>query len=476
MITVETYHQKDDPRESPLWLEMQSDPAGYQKGFTLHALLVIPQIYALIGVSQVFPGAFRYLIGAYQNHRFHDSSDSRSFAKIGAEVIRRTKENPAWINDYTGEFWQLTERFKRQADQFFLTFKSYDSEQLASVLSALINESIKPQSYAYLTDAFGDHGWITDYIRELYPAVTDRDLNALLEPTTRSFVQVFSENLHNAESEEEFGAVLENFYWVKGSYFSTPLLDLDKLREEKEKLHDTKKDYQALVIEKKAIIEKASDPEALNAFVQVIEKAIAMQDERKANVLRLNYCLAKIADQIVNINPEWSKEELLASTPHEALRILKGNLSSSYHQILEDRVTKSAWIFDQESYYLTNDPLVVEQVFAVLDQDSGKQLKGHIAYPGVVEGTVRIILSENDFHKMQEGDILVTWMTRPEFLPVIKKASAIITNEGGITSHAAIIARELKKPCVIATKTATKVLKDGDLVEVDAKKGIVTRL
>jgi pyruvate, water dikinase len=58
----------------------------------------------------------------------------------------------------------------------------------------------------------------------------------------------------------------------------------------------------------------------------------------------------------------------------------------------------------------------------------------------------------------------------------MKKASAIITDEGGITSHAAIVSREMKKPCVIGTKIATKILKDGDLVEVDADRGIVNIL
>ena len=64
-------------------------------------------------------------------------------------------------------------------------------------------------------------------------------------------------------------------------------------------------------------------------------------------------------------------------------------------------------------------------------------------------------------------------MTRPEYLPAMKKAAAFITDEGGITCHAAIIAREMKKPCIIGTKIATQVLKDGDMVEVKANHGLV---
>ena len=94
-------------------------------------------------------------------------------------------------------------------------------------------------------------------------------------------------------------------------------------------------------------------------------------------------------------------------------------------------------------------------------------LKGFTASPGKVKGVVRVVMGETHFSKFNEGEILVAPMTRPEYLPLMKKALAIITDEGGLTSHAAIIARELKVPCLIGTKIATKVLKDGDLVEIN---------
>ena len=67
-------------------------------------------------------------------------------------------------------------------------------------------------------------------------------------------------------------------------------------------------------------------------------------------------------------------------------------------------------------------------------------------------------------------------MTRPEFVPIMKKAAAIVTDEGGITCHAAIISRELGVPCVVGTKIATKVLKDNDFVEIRATHGLVRKL
>jgi phosphoenolpyruvate synthase/pyruvate phosphate dikinase len=98
---------------------------------------------------------------------------------------------------------------------------------------------------------------------------------------------------------------------------------------------------------------------------------------------------------------------------------------------------------------------------------------GHVASQGYARGIARIVMDQNDFHKFKEGEILVTGMTRPEFVPVMKKAAAIVTNEGGITCHASIVSRELGKPCIIGTKNATILIKDGDLIEVRANHGTV---
>lgn len=103
-------------------------------------------------------------------------------------------------------------------------------------------------------------------------------------------------------------------------------------------------------------------------------------------------------------------------------------------------------------------------------------LRGTCAAPGIVRGTARIIENPADFRKMRRGNVLVASMTTPEFVPIMNKASAFVTDEGGLTCHAAIIAREMKKPCVIGTRIATKILKDGDRVEVDATNGVVRKL
>lgn len=109
-------------------------------------------------------------------------------------------------------------------------------------------------------------------------------------------------------------------------------------------------------------------------------------------------------------------------------------------------------------------------------QNTNTVLKGSPAYGGIVKGTVRIINSVRHISKLSPGDILIAVATNPALLPAMKKAAAIVTNEGGITSHAAIVSRELQIPCIVGTKTATKVFKDGDMVEVDAKHGLIKKI
>ena len=107
---------------------------------------------------------------------------------------------------------------------------------------------------------------------------------------------------------------------------------------------------------------------------------------------------------------------------------------------------------------------------------AAKSISGQIGSRGVVEGIVRIVFDPEKAEHFTEGDILVTGMTRPEFVPLMGRASAIITDEGGVTCHAAIISREMRMPCIIGTKIGTMVLRDGERVRVDAENGCVYRL
>jgi phosphohistidine swiveling domain-containing protein len=103
-------------------------------------------------------------------------------------------------------------------------------------------------------------------------------------------------------------------------------------------------------------------------------------------------------------------------------------------------------------------------------------VKGNIASLGKARGKARVLLNANEISKVQEGDIIIATMTTPDYVPAMKKAVGIVTDEGGVTCHAAIVSRELGIPCIIATGIATKVFKDGEEIEVDAVHGIVKKI
>ncbi len=136
--------------------------------------------------------------------------------------------------------------------------------------------------------------------------------------------------------------------------------------------------------------------------------------------------------------------------------------------------TSYAYYYQKGGFELLTDKTEIDNLHKALQSiEDIKEIKGQIAFVGKVTGKVKIVTSMADAVNLSEGEILVSTMTFPEYIHAMKKAAAFVTNEGGITCHAAIIARELKKPCIIGTKIATQVLKDGDLVEVDATSGMV---
>ncbi|MDO8571694.1 MAG: PEP-utilizing enzyme, partial [bacterium] len=148
----------------------------------------------------------------------------------------------------------------------------------------------------------------------------------------------------------------------------------------------------------------------------------------------------------------------------------KGTLPS--HKTLKERWTASGVHFTKDKTTILSSAELEQIEDARIGSTGRTEIKGQSAYKGKVQGKCRIVLEYRDAI-FEKGEILVTGMTDPHFVELMKKAAAIVTDGGGMLSHAAIVARELKKPCVIGTKFATQILKDGDLVEVDADNGVV---
>jgi len=169
--------------------------------------------------------------------------------------------------------------------------------------------------------------------------------------------------------------------------------------------------------------------------------------------------------------PDRSRERVLSDEEIKRLVTL-GELIEDHYATPQD----VEWAMEGgEIYIVQSRPITtIRKVEEVSEEVEGRiLLKGLGASPGIASGRVKVIFSEKEISKVEEGDILVTTMTTPDMVPAMKRAAAIVTDEGGMTCHAAIVSRELGVPAVVGTKKATKVLKDGMVITVDGEKGII---
>jgi len=159
-------------------------------------------------------------------------------------------------------------------------------------------------------------------------------------------------------------------------------------------------------------------------------------------------------DEILGVIENGNKNNLkLAEKYYKAKRRIGAMISTGYEE-----VGQKDW----------------DKIYALYFSVKSNLVKGLAASSGIYKGIVRVVLNPvKDNKKFHQGDVLVASMTRPEYISLMSRAGAFVTDEGGISCHAAIVAREMGKPCIISTRNATKILKDGDFVEVNANLGIV---
>lgn len=272
-------------------------------------------------------------------------------------------------------------------------------------------------------------------------------------------------------------AFLKHFGWIDNSYVKAKILTKADVLKKAE--HQKHLPSWAQLAKTKAEKEKLIKILGLNAeerfVIKTVEISTAWQDDRKKFLMQTIGRLEPIVEELA----------IRLNMPVENFKYIYSR-ELSYKNLTDKKFLKQLaerWPHC-DSYALKNKILTFSGTDAVFIEaqlkktNNGKitEIKGMVANKGIAKGRVRICRSIYDIPKVKKGEILVASMTRPEFLPAMQKAAAFITDEGGVTSHAAIISREMNKPCVIGTKIATEVLKDGDIVEVDANKGIVRKL
>lgn len=179
-------------------------------------------------------------------------------------------------------------------------------------------------------------------------------------------------------------------------------------------------------------------------------------------------------DTIVHRSIDYLLEQLEKELPMELKKdlnfiSLEEFTTHCYPSKEEIEKRKKGYIYFEKLHVTENRTAWLKNQNKWIKEDEKIKKQGQMAYPGKRIGKVCKVFSEKDLKKFQKGNILVTPMTVPKFISIMKQASAIITDEGGTTCHAAILARELKIPCIVGCKNATKQLNDGDMIEVNGE-------
>ncbi|MFH1770856.1 MAG: PEP-utilizing enzyme [archaeon] len=288
------------------------------------------------------------------------------------------------------------------------------------------------------------------------------------------------------EIKKEMKKHIENYYWSKNNYVMSYYLDEAHWFEEMKDMFKQNLDIDEQIrkikttpgrnrLVKMELMKKLKITKHLKTLLVISEDLTWWQDERKRATYWNSDYSTKILTEIGK-RTGFSLHELKYMIPEEVSEIFKKSITKKE---AKERMKSCALLWVPGKFQVITGKDVEKLRYTILgDQKKSdiKEFTGLCASVGKVTGRVKICKSATEVGKVKKGDILVAIMTRPDYVIGMKKAAAIVTNEGGVTSHAAIVARELGIPCIIGTKIATQVLKDNDLIEVDADKGKVTIL
>lgn len=274
------------------------------------------------------------------------------------------------------------------------------------------------------------------------------------QPSKKSimlFIKDYFEKVHDKKKRILY--IKRNFPWMGNTdVFSEPLQDSEII------------DYvNSFKTQEEAAVRQG--PLSNDKIIKIYQELLYIKDKRDEYRREAFYhglvLMKEIADRM-----KISLKELGLLAPGELF-------SRNYKTLIKER--KHGYIIE----YRSNKTIISQgggKKLEILQNETTKdvsEFKGTIGCPGIAKGEVQLIKGHSDIKKFKKGNILVSITTHPDYIPAMHKASGFITDEGGITCHAAIVSRELGKPCIVGTKIATSVLKDGMVVEVRANHGLV---
>lgn len=403
--------------------------------------------------------------------------------RIGKMIIKDFLDKPLNINNLY-KSWLI--KYKKMLNNFVVVF-DYNLTKFNDKKLLLLSEEIytlyrNEISMPGFTDGFMFYAekrlkhlvkqFCDDYRLNNFTEI----FTTLTASTEPSFFNEKELDLSRALNAKSKSNILKKYAWINSSYSGYKPYTKENLANDLKDLKDpalAKKQLLNNKIAKEKILKKYKFNDEIKAIIKLTDLFIKWQDQRKVYTLTYVTLRSKILHEIAR-RFNFDAKILEYALTNELPLILDKKLSL---EVIRDRRDKGVLFIHKNGNV---DNIIVgeeSESFASkiksIENSKMSEINGTIASRGKAVGKVRIIMTAKNIHEVEDGEILVAPMTRPEHLVGMKKASAIITDDGGITCHAAIISRELGVPCIIGTKIATQVLKDGDMVEVDADNGVV---
>lgn len=346
------------------------------------------------------------------------------------------------------------------------------------------------------TDKFSEFfGILTSPLEESFVLRKKKEILNLAKEINKNenlkniFLQKNIENIKNETKKtsiiKEINTHLANYSWINGDYVKSQHLEIsDIIVSIKEYLDNNINIEQELLeidnyvkdlkIKKEEVWKKIDIKEEMKNVLLLTEKIGAMHDWRKEAFLKSQFLFELLFEKISQGN-KIDIDVLRFSLPEEIISYLKTDKIDEAKIVQRKKYSLVLSGIDGHKIYYNDEALSIEnKELAFGNKEVFSLIKGIPASLGKVVGRAVVAYSSDEaMKKIQKGDILVTSMTRPDFVPAMKIAGAIVTNEGGMTCHASIVSREFKIPCIVGTRVATKIINDGDIVEVNGNHGIV---
>lgn len=226
--------------------------------------------------------------------------------------------------------------------------------------------------------------------------------------------------------------------------------------------------------ERERLLDELSPPESVFRILSALSEFSYFKDHIRETLNRFHYRTRPFLHEVSGeIGLKGLECTLIA--PDDVVKLLQAKRRFE-GVLLGD--SDYAFLYDaqkDEQTLVVGESALRLHASAVGKHGTPSEVKGNGASPGKVVGRVKLVFRPMDYSG-EKGIVLVAPMTNPDLMPAMRNAIAIVTDEGGITCHAAIVSRELGVPCIVGTKNASKVFHDGDLVEVDANNGVIRKL